>query len=273
MSSISPGGQPSPFAGHLDAIVEEYGYGIGPPTGMVVLRYRRAEGLSVADTRDDHLHWLYVSPDGVLCVRRAGATTYLAPGTGFWATRGHVHQIASLSAAGVLRVGLREAPPALSDLGAGPVEVPASVLSALLDVTRPNVSEEAGLAARAVLMAGVRDSGAVVPPQEPGTGLGAGYARRVAAALSADPADDTTLQEWADRLHISAKTLQRDFTREFATSYTEWRSRLRLQAARALLRTLPVSETAHRVGYASPSAFVGAFTRQYGETPGQWARR
>ncbi|WP_224769090.1 helix-turn-helix domain-containing protein [Nocardioides ochotonae] len=266
-----------PFAGHLDAIVEEYGYGIGPPTGMVVLRYRRAEGLTVADTRDDHLHWLYVSPDGVLCVRRGGATTYLAPGTGFWATRGHVHQIASLSAACVLRVGLREAPPALDDLGAAPVEVPAAVLSALLDVARPGVSEEAGLAARAVLMAGVGTGGVVAPHEARGvaigSGLGAGYARRVAAALSADPADDTTLQEWADRLHISAKTLQRDFTREFATSYTEWRSRLRLQAARALLRTLPVNETAHRVGYASASAFVGAFTREFGETPGQWARR
>nr|WP_238154773.1 AraC family transcriptional regulator [Kribbella soli] len=58
---------------------------------------------------------------------------------------------------------------------------------------------------------------------------------RVARALTNDPADPTSLDEWAGRLHMSAKTLQRDF----------------------------------RVGYSSASAYIAAFRRTFGRTPGQ----
>ncbi|WP_255421053.1 helix-turn-helix domain-containing protein [Micromonospora sp. M71_S20] len=72
-------------------------------------------------------------------------------------------------------------------------------------------------------------------------------------------------------MHVSVKTLQRDFTREFGMSYSQWRTRLRLRASLALLETRPVGEVAHRIGYASPSAFIAAFAREYGYTPGRAA--
>ncbi|MCD5314270.1 AraC family transcriptional regulator [Kineosporia babensis] len=92
---------------------------------------------------------------------------------------------------------------------------------------------------------------------------------RVARSLTQNPGDQTSLEEWARRLHVSVKTLQRDFEREFGISYSQWRTRLRLLASRVLLETTPVTEVAHRVGYASTSAFIVAFTREFGITPGR----
>ncbi|MGW5158080.1 helix-turn-helix transcriptional regulator [Nonomuraea wenchangensis] len=81
------------------------------------------------------------------------------------------------------------------------------------------------------------------------------------------------LAEWAERLHVSVKTLQRDFEREFGMPYSKVRTKLRLSTSRVLLETRPVAEVAHRVGYSSPSAFISAFTKEYGCTPGRYADR
>jgi AraC-like DNA-binding protein len=86
-----------------------------------------------------------------------------------------------------------------------------------------------------------------------------------------DPADQTRLDEWAIRLHTSTKTVQRDFMREFGVSYSQWRTRIRLEAAVVLLETGSVTEVAHLVGYSSVPAFVTAFSREYGHTPGRFA--
>jgi AraC-like DNA-binding protein len=102
---------------------------------------------------------------------------------------------------------------------------------------------------------------------------GPGWALRVARALAHDPSDPTTLDEWATRLHLSVKTLQRDFLREFGQPFTTWRTDLRLRASLVLLDTHPVTEVAHRVGYSTPSAYITAFTRHYGHTPGRHTLR
>lgn len=51
------------------------------------------------------------------------------------------------------------------------------------------------------------------------------------------------------------------------------RTKLRLRTSRALLETRPVSEVARRVGYSSPSAFITAFVKEYGCTPGRYSAR
>ncbi|WP_262401825.1 helix-turn-helix domain-containing protein [Actinomadura sp. CNU-125] len=69
------------------------------------------------------------------------------------------------------------------------------------------------------------------------------------------------------------KTLQRDFVREFGMPYTQWRTKQRLLAARVLLCFTPVTQVAPLVGYASPSAFITAYTKEYGHTPGRTVPR
>jgi Helix-turn-helix domain len=54
---------------------------------------------------------------------------------------------------------------------------------------------------------------------------------------------------------------------------TAWRTLLRLQAALSMLASgEPVSRVAGRVGYETPSAFVAAFRRETGQTPGTFFR-
>lgn len=98
-------------------------------------------------------------------------------------------------------------------------------------------------------------------------------AHTVARALTIDPGDPATLEAWATRLHVSSKTLQRDFRKEFGAPYSEVRNLLRLRAATVLLDSMSVTEVADRVGYSSTSAFVQAFSRARGVTPGTIQRQ
>ncbi|HEY3503784.1 MAG TPA: helix-turn-helix domain-containing protein [Actinocatenispora sp.] len=57
-------------------------------------------------------------------------------------------------------------------------------------------------------------------------------------------------------------------------SFTDWRTRVRLSAAlEHMAAGRSVAQVARRVGYATPSAFVAAFRRQTGRTPGDYFAR
>jgi hypothetical protein len=56
---------------------------------------------------------------------------------------------------------------------------------------------------------------------------------------------------------------------EAGMPFGRWRTLLRLQTALSMLAAdVPVSRVAGRVGYDTPSAFVAAFRRETGQTPG-----
>lgn len=249
--------------------VEEFGYGLGPPSGMLVLRYPPTTTVpDFPDQRNDFVHQVFWSPDGVLTVRRGSSHRFLSPDEVLWVRRGVTAEIRALDVQTVLRVCVRQAPAALCGLSAAALDPGDAARESLLDVARPGVTEEAGLAVRAELL----DTLARVGSTEVGhVAAGSGPAHDVARALVHDPSDPTSLTDWAARVHVSAKTLQRHFEQEYAMSFTAWRTRTRLQASMALLHHLPVTEAAHRVGYGSASAFVAAFTREFGTTPGRLA--
>lgn len=251
--------------------VEEYGYGLGPPTGILVLRY--PPGHTVPDfpeDRDDFLHQIFWSPDGVLVVRRGDTSRFVSSGEMLWIRRGVVAEVRGLGVQTVLRICVRRAPEVLTGLSAAVLSPEEHVGVRLSALARPGVHEEDALRARGAVLDALADC----PAEEvdhAGCRVAAAPAHVVARALLGDPADPTSLADWAARLHVSPKTLQRDFEREFATTFTGWRTRTRLRASIAMLHDLSVTETAHRVGYASASAFVAAFTREFGETPGRFA--
>lgn len=98
-------------------------------------------------------------------------------------------------------------------------------------------------------------------------------AREVADALRAQPADDRTLAEWGRQVGASERTLAREFLAGTGMTFGRWRTQLRLQAALpALASGKPVSAVARHVGYESDSAFVAAFRRETGITPGAYFR-
>jgi AraC-like DNA-binding protein len=95
--------------------------------------------------------------------------------------------------------------------------------------------------------------------------------RAVAAALHADPADPRGLAAHAAAAGTSRRTLSRLFVRDTGLSFEAWRTRLRLRAGLVLLADgAPVSRAAHAVGYSTASAFLAAFRRVAGTTPGRY---
>jgi AraC-like DNA-binding protein len=98
-------------------------------------------------------------------------------------------------------------------------------------------------------------------------------AAMVADLLEADPADPRTLSELAIVAGVSARTLARLFLDGTGVTFGSWRTQLRLRASLPLLAAgVPLSGVAHRVGYATPSAFVAAFRREVGVSPGRYFR-
>jgi AraC-like DNA-binding protein len=94
---------------------------------------------------------------------------------------------------------------------------------------------------------------------------------RVAAALRASPHDDRSLDAWGREVGASGRTLARIIERETGMGFAQWRTRLRMAAALPLLAAgTSVSRVAPQVGYATPSAFVAAFRRTLGTSPGAY---
>jgi AraC-like DNA-binding protein len=93
------------------------------------------------------------------------------------------------------------------------------------------------------------------------------FADRVQAA----PGESSGLGDLARRAGASLRTLQRLFPAETGLTLEAWRQKARLiTAAAALSRGAPVAVTAADCGYESPSAFITAFKRQFGMTPGRY---
>ncbi|WUL64162.1 helix-turn-helix transcriptional regulator [Amycolatopsis sp. NBC_00345] len=96
-------------------------------------------------------------------------------------------------------------------------------------------------------------------------------ARDVQAAVLADPADRRGLAELGRAVGASERTLARAFTRDCRMTFGTWRTQVRLRASLPLLAAgQPMETVAHRVGYATASAFVAAFRRSVGVTPGAY---
>jgi AraC-like DNA-binding protein len=93
----------------------------------------------------------------------------------------------------------------------------------------------------------------------------------IAQSLTDDPADDRDLAAWGRLVGASSRTLARAFVAETGMTFGTWRTQVRLLATLPLLAAgMPVATAARRVGYATPSAFVAAFRRVTGTTPGTY---
>ncbi len=86
--------------------------------------------------------------------------------------------------------------------------------------------------------------------------------------LERNPADNTSLANWAKKRYTSERTLSRRCRQELGMSFGEWRQRLRFLHAISLLEQgKNVYEVAFDVGYSSSSAFIAMFQQLSGTTP------
>ena len=87
------------------------------------------------------------------------------------------------------------------------------------------------------------------------------------------PDDVSTLADWAARLRIHAKTINRRFQRETGLTFGQWRQQARLVTALELLANgRKVVDAALSLGYSSPSAFATMFRQQFGVPPSAYFR-
>ncbi|RKH29358.1 AraC family transcriptional regulator [Corallococcus sp. CA041A] len=92
--------------------------------------------------------------------------------------------------------------------------------------------------------------------------------RPVLTALEQHPEDERSLTEWAKELHTTERTLERRCQQHLGLSFSEWRQRLRVVKALAMLEQgHAVEAIALDLGYSSASAFIAMFRRMTGTTP------
>lgn len=97
--------------------------------------------------------------------------------------------------------------------------------------------------------------------------------RRIADALSADPAQSAILEELAVAAGVTARTAARLFVKETGQTFGQWRQQLRLLIALEHLGAgASVTQVAVEVGYNDVSSFIAVFRDTFGDTPARYFR-
>lgn len=93
-------------------------------------------------------------------------------------------------------------------------------------------------------------------------------ARAVARGLVAGPASQRSVTEWAGIHYVSSTSLSRAFRVETGLTFSQWRTRARINASLDLLAEGQlISIVAQRVGFTSTNGYILAFRRHFGQTP------
>ena len=222
-------------------------------------------------THEDHqLAWAASGVLTVLTGEVEGSTWVLPPTRALWIPAGLPHETASDGRATMRSLYIR---PGLSPVSwTDPTPVAASPLLAELIGYLGEPGLPAGHRAHAeVLLADLLTPVPVTtigcgcrPRRPPG-----GWPRRCGPT----PRTGARCGSGAAQVGASERTLARAFAAEAGVPFGRWRTLLRLQAALSMLAAgEPVSRVAGRVGYDTPSAFVAAFRRETGQTPGSFFR-
>jgi AraC-like DNA-binding protein/quercetin dioxygenase-like cupin family protein len=245
--------------------------------GIVVRSFPMGRGARF-DWHSHEQHQLVWAAAGVLTVGTEAATWVLPPTRALWVPAGVSHEVRAADAATMTAAYLRPATCAVA--WAEPTTVRAGGLlrelitylagdrlagdplaGDRLDAPRRRRAEE--------FLADILEPvpAAAIDLRPPGDERAA----EVAAALLADPASKATLAQWGSRVGASERTLARAFLAGAGVPFGRWRTLARLAAALPLLAAgEPVGNVARAVGYENPSAFVAAFRRETGATPGTY---
>jgi len=240
--------------------------------------YARAESLSPGSWTPPHRHeWAQFSYaiSGVLGVHTAEGSFFAPPQWGVWIPSGLEHQVVTSMRAEMRSLYVRAeasswAPERCRVLEVTPLARELIKSFCLLPPAYPLGDSSESRLAQVLL-----DQLAHLP--EVGFSLPLPRHTRLLALcneLIASPSQSVTLQEWAERLGMSEKTLMRLFQRETGLSFRGWRQRARLLASlSALEEGENVTSAALSCGYDSTSGFIAAFKSLFGFTPGELFRQ
>jgi AraC-like DNA-binding protein len=217
-------------------------------------------------THTDHqLAW---APHGVLTVFTDAATFVLPPSRALFVPAGDRHEVRTTSTATMRPLYIR--PRSFPITWTRPTPVVATpLLAELIDhLDSSSITPDARKRAEAVLAdllqpIAVRTIDVPMPAGGP--------AREVADALVGQPEDDRPLAQWGPVVGASERTLARAFVADTGIPFGRWRTLVRLRAALPLLADgSTITTVSRQIGYRTPSAFVAAFKRETGLTPGTY---
>jgi AraC-like DNA-binding protein len=240
------------------------------PRPVVALASDYPSGYQIVPHRHARAQLVYAS-QGVMTVTAAAGNWVVPPQRAVWMPAGAEHGIRVNRAISMRSLYIR--PDAAAGLPeACRVVAVSALLRALIlrAMTVPPLYDEAGPDGRVLQV--ILDELRTLP----GAPLHLPRARdprllRVTEALRADPADSRPLDAWGRAAGASPRTLARLFLAETGIGFRAWRQRARLlHALVALASGEPVTRVAFEAGYDSPSAFVAAFKRAFGATPGRY---
>jgi AraC-like DNA-binding protein len=98
-----------------------------------------------------------------------------------------------------------------------------------------------------------------------------GRLRKITAALSADPSNRLTIEQWARSVALSERSLARLIVRETGMSFGRWRQQFQVVfALERLAGGDSVQAVAFDLGYESVSAFITMFKKALGQSPGKY---
>ncbi|WP_083650545.1 helix-turn-helix domain-containing protein [Corynebacterium sp. CNJ-954] len=235
-----------------------------PHVGARTERY--PDGVHIAAHWHDEDQLVYVS-SGLMAIHTGHGVWVTSPGRAFLIPAGVEHEHRTYG--NTLLHLFNSAGPGLVDRGlAGPevVAVDALLHEILKAVTDPALSEEEIAHLESVLNDRVRRTPAVglrLPrPSDP-------RLRAACELVQDDLGDVYTLPRLARSVHVSERTLARLFKAEFGQTYPQWRTRARLFASMVrLAEGRTVTQVAQECGWSTTSAFIDAFRRIMGQTPG-----
>jgi AraC-like DNA-binding protein len=242
--------------------------GDGFDVRSLALTYRNGHHLHA------HVHpWaqLVYARSGVLHVTVAGRIWITPPTRAIWIPHGTEHQIdvrgeTALRTLYVSPDRARSIDPSVRALEVVPLlrELIMHIVSiGMLDPTRPEHDRLASVLVD--LISAARAIDLMLPmPRDP-------RALKLAQSLRSTPGDKHSLEALVTDTGASLRTLQRCFADETGMTIETWRQKARLvHSAAALAEGATVLDASLACGYESSSAFIAAFRKQFGVTPGRF---
>jgi len=216
-------------------------------------------------------HQLIYAVRGVMVVQAEAGRWVVPPTRGIWMAAGMIHEIDCIGEVHMrsLLVAPEAAPKMLDKTQAvGISPLLRELIRAAMEVQQPYAADTRdGLVMRLIL-----DELRALPvlplhlhmPSDP-------RLLRICELLQQQLDDTSTMTDWAQRLAIDVKTIQRLFLKQTGMTFGQWRQQARLLRALELLATgQKVIDVALALGYENPSAFGAMFRKQFDQTPSQF---
>ncbi len=235
-------------------------------SSFVILTESYAIDVSTEWEPHSHLaHELLWARDGTLTAQIEGQIFTVSEGYGLWIPTGMLH--GGRLTAQIKLFSAFFAPERTTTGFRSPTVITMEPLleSLLIHLSSRELSPEARARAEAVVFDVLKPSDHQLALRLPDDPRISGIADR----LLADPADNRSLEQWAEDTGISARTITRAYRETTGLSFAQWRQSVKIHRAIELLASgEEVQDVSDLLGYAQPSTFIDAFRRTMGSTPG-----